>query len=245
MTTKIWSLFQYPPKPELAAAASLPLLILTVMLLRAENMILAAAPTRAGGKNSERACSGRLSALGALGSVSSAAQPRVPALRRAANATFSKSPRSSFVQHFSFHNIISCSSSCRHQVALYNTSCSASPPRPSARSSPCDLLSHHARGGDRAQGARLPRHRSGFAIPGIVLGVGLFLSYTRRRSCSTARCGILFFAAGLPGPLPCRRLSADAVGFKAIHRELETHRILGATRLRALWQITAPLLPPR
>ena len=39
MTTKIWSLFQYPPKPELAAAASLPLLILTVFLLRAEHMI--------------------------------------------------------------------------------------------------------------------------------------------------------------------------------------------------------------
>ena len=36
MTTKIWSLFQYPPKPELAAAASLPLLVLTVLLLRAE-----------------------------------------------------------------------------------------------------------------------------------------------------------------------------------------------------------------
>ena len=35
MTTKIWSLFQYPPKPELAAAASLPLLVLTIMLLRA------------------------------------------------------------------------------------------------------------------------------------------------------------------------------------------------------------------
>src|SRR4051794_13702691 len=40
MTTKIWSLFQYPPKPELAAAASLPLLVLTVLLLRAEAMIL-------------------------------------------------------------------------------------------------------------------------------------------------------------------------------------------------------------
>src|SRR3954464_7694249 len=40
MTTKIWSLFQYPPKPELAAAASLPLLIITVMLLRAEHFIL-------------------------------------------------------------------------------------------------------------------------------------------------------------------------------------------------------------
>src|SRR4249919_311547 len=40
MTTKIWSLFQYPPKPELAAAASLPLLVLTVVLLRAEHVIL-------------------------------------------------------------------------------------------------------------------------------------------------------------------------------------------------------------
>src|SRR5207253_10255624 len=40
MTTKIWSLFQYPPKPELAAAASLPLLVLTVALLRAEHVIL-------------------------------------------------------------------------------------------------------------------------------------------------------------------------------------------------------------
>jgi iron(III) transport system permease protein len=40
MTTKIWSLFQFPPKPELAAAASLPLLVLTVLLLRAQHMIL-------------------------------------------------------------------------------------------------------------------------------------------------------------------------------------------------------------
>src|ERR1043165_5397737 len=40
MTTKIWSLFQYPPKPELAAAAAVPLLVLTVILLRAEHMIL-------------------------------------------------------------------------------------------------------------------------------------------------------------------------------------------------------------
>src|ERR1700731_1651163 len=40
MTTKIWSLFQYPPKLELAAAASLPLLLLTVALLRAEHVIL-------------------------------------------------------------------------------------------------------------------------------------------------------------------------------------------------------------
>src|ERR1700755_846176 len=40
MTTKIWSLFQYPPKLELAAAAAVPLLLLTIVLLRAEHMIL-------------------------------------------------------------------------------------------------------------------------------------------------------------------------------------------------------------
>src|SRR6267142_306419 len=40
MTTKIWSLFQYPPKLELAAAAAVPLLLLTVALLRAEHAIL-------------------------------------------------------------------------------------------------------------------------------------------------------------------------------------------------------------
>ena len=36
LTTKIWSLFQFPPKPELASAAALPLLLLTVALLRAQ-----------------------------------------------------------------------------------------------------------------------------------------------------------------------------------------------------------------
>ena len=54
MTTKIWSLFQYPPKPELAAAASLPLLVLTVILLRGQHMILGRKGyTVVGGKGAE------------------------------------------------------------------------------------------------------------------------------------------------------------------------------------------------
>ena len=40
LTTRIWSLFQFPPKPELAAAASIPLLVLTILLLRAQAMAL-------------------------------------------------------------------------------------------------------------------------------------------------------------------------------------------------------------
>src|SRR5436190_12202636 len=40
MTTKIWSLFQFPPQLGLAAAASLPLLVITVILLRAQVAIM-------------------------------------------------------------------------------------------------------------------------------------------------------------------------------------------------------------
>src|SRR6266404_2351640 len=40
MTTKIWSLFQYPPKLERAAAAAVPLLLLTILLLQAQKFIL-------------------------------------------------------------------------------------------------------------------------------------------------------------------------------------------------------------
>jgi iron(III) transport system permease protein len=55
MTTKIWSLFQFPPKPELAAAAALPLLVLTVILLRGQHMILGRKGyTVVGGKSGHR-----------------------------------------------------------------------------------------------------------------------------------------------------------------------------------------------
>ena len=40
ITTKIWSLFQFPPRLGLAAAAALPLLIITIILLRAQKAIL-------------------------------------------------------------------------------------------------------------------------------------------------------------------------------------------------------------
>src|SRR6202000_1123341 len=40
MTTKIWSLFQYPPKLELAAAAAVPLLVLTILLLQGQKFLL-------------------------------------------------------------------------------------------------------------------------------------------------------------------------------------------------------------
>src|SRR4029077_9630548 len=100
------------------------------------------------------------------------------------------------------------------------------------------------------------------AIPGIVLGVGLFLSYTqlpRAISFLCARTGggscegfasvfqlygtlwiLLLAFLTLSMPAAYQQMQS---AFKSIHPELEdASRILGATRLRALWQITAPLL---
>jgi iron(III) transport system permease protein len=79
------------------------------------------------------------------------------------------------------------------------------------------------------------------AVPGIVLGVGLFLSYTRPPLVLYGTLWILLLAY-LTINLPSAYQQLQAA-FATIHPELEdASRILGATRLRALWQITAPLL---
>ena len=86
MTTKIWSLFQFPPKPELAAAAALPLLVLTVVLLRAQARRARPARLYGGGRQERPAAAraARAAALAGAGSVPRRAVPAgVPALRRA------------------------------------------------------------------------------------------------------------------------------------------------------------------
>ena len=79
------------------------------------------------------------------------------------------------------------------------------------------------------------------AIPGIVLGVGLFFSYTRPPLVLYGTLWILLIAyVTLAMPAAYQQLQS---AFRAVHPELEdAGRILGATRLRTLWQITAPLL---
>ena len=138
MTTKIWSLFQYPPKPELAAAASLPLLILTVILLRAQHMILGRRSYAVlGGKNSEP----RLIRLGHWRWVALAfcfivlLNPVFLPYGALLNATFSK-VASQFVSinNFTFQNIVfRVHRALRHQArALQHLRAGARRPRPSA-----------------------------------------------------------------------------------------------------------------
>ena len=79
------------------------------------------------------------------------------------------------------------------------------------------------------------------AIPGIVLGVGLFLAYTRPPLTLYGTLWILliaFMTIELPAAYQQFRSA-----FHAVHPELEeAGRMLGATRLRTLWDITGPLL---
>jgi iron(III) transport system permease protein len=79
------------------------------------------------------------------------------------------------------------------------------------------------------------------AIPGIVLGVGLFQSYTRPPIVLYGTLWILLLAF-LTIELPAGYQQVQAA-FRGLHPELEeASRVFGATRLRSLWQITAPLL---
>jgi iron(III) transport system permease protein len=79
------------------------------------------------------------------------------------------------------------------------------------------------------------------AIPGIVLAVGLFLAYTHAPLVLYGTLTIIFLAY-LTKEMPVGYQQV-ASSLKSVHPELEdASRIFGATRLRALWDITAPLI---
>ncbi len=246
MTTKIWSLFQYPPKPELAAAASLPLLVLTVILLRAERMVLGRRGySVVGAKNSDP----RIVRLGvykwlALGiSMLVLMCPVFLPYFALLNATFSKlASRIISFNNFTLQNIefvffeLSATS-----VAIKNTFILG------LLAATCGTVLAVVIGYITARKA-MTGHRvlsflatAPIAIPGIVLGVGLFFSYTRPPFVLYGTLWILLIAyVTLAMPAAYQQLQS---AFRAVHPELEdASRILGASRLRALWQITAPLL---
>ncbi len=246
MTTKIWSLFQYPPKPELAAAASLPLLILTVVLLRGQQMILGRKGySIVGGKSGQP----RLIQLGWV---------KVPAMVFVAvvlmlpvflpyfallNAAFSPvattllTPATFTMKnlHFTFFELTTT------HLALKNTFILG------AASATIGTLLALVISYATARKAITGHRFLGFlataplAIPGIVLGVGLFLAYTRPPFVLYGTLWVLLLAyITIELPAAYQQLQS---AFRAVHPELEeASRILGATRIRALRDVTAPLL---
>jgi len=246
MTTKIWSLFQYPPKPELAAAASLPLLLLTVVLLRGQAMILGRKGyTVVGGKGAEP----RLIKLGwwlvpagtfvlivlmlpvflpYFALFNAAFSPIATTLVTPWNATMHNI-------YFTFFELSST------QIALKNTFILGLMAATLGTLLALVISYLTARQAVRGHKVLAFLATAPIAIPGIVLGVGLFLSYTRPPLVLYGTLWVLLIAY-LTIELPAAYQQLQSA-FKSVHPELEeASRMLGATRLRALRDVTAPLL---
>jgi iron(III) transport system permease protein len=246
LTTKIWSLFGYPPKLELAAAASLPLLVLTVFLLRAQAIVLGRRGYAVlGAKYGEP----RMIRLGALRLPAAAlclvvlAMPLFLPYAALFNTAFSPiaSQPVGFdtftLKNFRF-TFLELSSTWPALQNTFELAVAASTIGALLALVIAYVVARKVLPGHRVLGflATAP-----LAIPGIVLGVGLFLSYTRPPFTLYGTLWILLIAfVTIELPSAYQQLSS---AFHAVHPELEeAGRMLGASRLRTLADITAPLL---
>jgi len=245
LTTKIWMLFQFPPKPGLAAAASLLLLVVTVILLRAQSWILGRRGyTVIGGKNSEprRVKLGVWTVPALVFCFGLLCAPVFLPYAALAKAAFSQTPYGPLSwDALTFDQVRAAFAYSATQLALKNTFllCVLAATIGTALALVISYLAaRQAVWGHRALGflATAP-----VAIPGIVLGVALFLAYTRPPFVLYGTLWILLLAyLTLQLPSAYQQLRAS---FHGIHPELEeASRILGATRLQALCHVTAPLL---
>src|SRR5215218_4794956 len=246
MTTKIWSLFQYPPKPELAAAAAVPLLLLTILLLQGQKFLL--------GRRGYSVVGGKYGAprpieMGKWRWVALAfclivlLNPVFLPYFALLNAAFSPNATTLVTPSTAtLHNIVFVFTELSStQLALKNTVILGA--ATATIGTVLVLVTAYVTTRRVIAGSRLLGFfaTAPIAVPGIVLGVGLFLSYTRPPFVLYGTLWILLLAF-LTINLPSAYQQLQAA-FATIHPELEdASRILGATRLQSLRQITAPLL---
>ena len=245
MTTKIWSLFQFPPRLGLAAASSLPLLLVTVVLLRVQTAIMGRRGySVVGGKSTGQ----RLIRLGAWKVAALALFAFVLSCSIflpygvLAWTAFAKNYAAPIAGNFTLDNwrfVFFEFSQTR--AALVNTFVLGL----SAATAGTILATTI---GYLAQRQLVWGHRylaflatAPVAIPGIVLAVGLFLAYTHPPIVLYGTLAIIFLAY-LTKELPVGYQQVST-SLRSVHPELEdAGRIFGATRLRALVDITAPLI---
>ena len=244
VTTQMWSFFQYPPRAELAAAFSIPLLLATALLLLAQKKLLGRRGYAAvGGKGGQRriirlgrwrapALAGCLAVLacavflpyGILLKTAFArawAQPLTAANFTLENWSFTflhGATQSAIVNTLELGVLTACVGAGLATLLAYVTN--------------RKLVMGHQVLGFLAV--------SPVVIPGVVLAVALFVAYTRPPFLLYGTLWILFIAY-LTKEMPVGYSQADAT-MRGIHPELEeAGRILGAGRLRVLREITAPL----
>jgi iron(III) transport system permease protein len=245
ITTQIWSLFQFPPKVEMAAAFSVPLLLATVVLLYLQKRLLGRRGYAAvGGKGGQRRIiplgPWRYPALGACLLVMACAIFLPYGIL--AKAAFSRA----WAQPLTWGNVtlgnftFTFFEYSATQAAIVNTL-------------ELGLLTATVGAGLVALLAYIASRQLvlGYqvvaflalvpvVIPGVVLAVALFIAYTRPPFVLYGTLWILFIAY-LTKEMPVGYAQSDAT-FRGIPPDLEdAGRILGAGRLRVLRDITAPL----
>ena len=245
MTTKIWSLFQFPPRLGLAAAASLPLLLITVVLLRTQTAIMgrrgySIIGGKGGGVRPIRLGYWKIAAFALFAFV----------LGCSIFLPYGVLLRTAFVKNWA--GPLFAGLSLEHwrfvffefsqtQLALQNTfvlGISAATVGTIMVVVLGYLSIRKLVWGHRylAFLATAP-----VAIPGIVLAVGLFLSYTQPPLVLYGTLWIIFLAY-VTKELPVGYQQV-ASSLKSVHPELEdASRIFGGTRLSTLMRITAPLI---
>lgn len=245
ITTQIWALFQYPPRLDMAAAFSVPLLLATMALIALQKKILGRKGfSTVGGKGGQK----RLVRLGwgripvllfVLGILSLSVFLPYWILLKAALSQAWAVPLTwdNFtLKNFSFTFFEYGDT----QSAIYNTFKLGI-----LTATVGTLLATLIAYITNRKLFRGAQYLSFFAlaplvIPGIVLAVGLFIAYTRPPLVLYGTIWILFVAY-LTKEMPIGFSQAEST-FKSIHPELEdASRIVGAHRLISLKDITAPL----
>ncbi|HEY8417105.1 MAG TPA: iron ABC transporter permease [Limnochordales bacterium] len=245
VVTQIWQLFQFPPRIELAAALATPMLVMTALLLWLQRRILG----RRGyatvlGKSTAR----KLIPLGkwkwpALAFCTAVVLLAVGMpyyiLVRAALSHAWAQPFT--LENFTWNNIrFVLLDYTATRTAMQNTFVLGIVTA-TAAALLAALVAYivHRR---LVRGTQLVEVLSTapVAVPGIVLAVGLFITYTRPPLVLYGTLWILFLAY-LTKELPIA-YAQSMTTFRSIHGELEeASRIAGASRLRTLLDVTVPL----
>lgn len=245
ITTQVWSFFHFPPKTEMAAAFSIPLLLATALLLLVQKRLLGRRGYAAvGGKGDRR----RPVALGAwrypalLGCLAVMACAIFLPYGVLAKAAVSRA----WAQPLTWDNLTLANVAFTFfeysatRAAIVNT-LQLGVATATVGAVLVALLAYVA-----SRRLILGHQVVAFlalapvVIPGVVLAVGLFLAYTRPPFLLYGTLAILFVAY-LTKEMPVGYAQSDAT-FRSIPAELEdAARILGAGRLRVLRDVTAPL----